>query len=126
MCLHKNEFDEVPYACYPMKLVKAETTYERVDWPTSKENDLCSIEFNVNSVNPRRFYYTRSWKYPSYCRQFMKDWNRFAREKKTVCISARLSDQKTADGKKIIEQYGPWEVIRIGKWCRSYFGGGCD
>lgn len=116
------------YTCYRIDLVKAEAAYDRVIWPNSDYNNVCSLSFKIRSINPAHFYYTRSWRDPIFCKKFIKDWNKFSYRKLKVCIAGYLHgpDKIKYEDREVLEESGPWEVIRIGKWCKSYFEGNCD
>lgn len=111
------------YICFRSSIVEAKANYERVRWPGSQLTNVCSISFSIYSISPAHFYYTRGWRDPEYCKMFMKEWNDLRKKNKKVCIAADQNPPEKVKykGKDILEQSAPWEIIRSGKWCRSYF-----
>ena len=114
--------------CYRIELVKTEAYYEMTTWQSSTESLMCGLSFSIEGINPIHIYYSRSWYDPSYCKAFLKDWNRFSKRRVKVCIAGGLDDptEKIYRGRVALKQSAPWEVVRIGKWCREHFAGSCD
>ncbi len=111
------------YTCFKANLIQVSADYERVRWPGSKYNNVCSLSLNIYSIKPAHFYFTRSWRDPSYCKKFTKDWAGLRKQNKKVCIAAdQVSLHKIKrNGIEILEQSGYLEIIRSRKWCHSYF-----
>lgn len=122
--------DEVKdmYLCFKIQLIKAEVHYDRVRWPDNDFTDVCSISLTIDATNPSYFYYSRKWRAPDLCKKFTKDWNDLKKENKKVCIAARLDSPEKVlrSGKEYFEKSAPYEVIKSGQWCHSYFDGYCD
>lgn len=115
------------YLCFDKDLVKVDIERDRVQWPSSDFTNVCSIGITINMNGVRYFYYSRGWRYPQLCKQFVENWNRYIKTNKKICIAARLDPLiKIEKGKKTVEQSAPYEIIRIGNWCHSYFDGYCE
>lgn len=116
------------YRCFDIHLVKIEIERDRVRWPGSSFTNVCSISLTIDSTSLTYFYYSRGWRYPELCNQFAKDWNDLKKKNKEVCIAARLDppDRREDKGKEFLQKSGPYEVIKSGNWCHSYFDGYCD
>lgn len=117
------------YICFKVSLIKANANYERVRWPSSSLTDVCSINLSVNSTKPSYYYYSRGWRDPDLCRKFMKEWNEITKENRKVCIAARLDSPEKVqqkNRKEFLERSAPYEVIKSGSWCHSYFDGYCN
>lgn len=121
----QNEVDEFKgqYICFKSHLIKVKANYERVRWPGTQFTNVCSLSFNIDSVNPAHFYYSRGWHDPLYCKKFLNEWNVLRKKHKKFCIAAEQHGLRKAKykGKDILRESGYWEIIRSGKWCRSYF-----
>lgn len=111
------------YICFRSHLIKVRAEYDRVRWPDSAFTNVCSLSLQVVATNPSYFYITRKWRDPIYCKKFLRDWTELRKKNKKVCIAADLWPVKKVKykGKVILERSGYWEIIRSGKWCRSYF-----
>lgn len=122
-----DEFKE-SYICFKTNLIKVNIHYERAPWPDSSLTDVCSIGLSIIVTKPSYHYYSRGWRYPDLCRKFVQDWNELKKENKKVCIAARLDLPKKVqrNGKTFLERSAPYEVIKSGSWCHSYFDGYCN
>ena len=122
-----DEFKDM-YICFRIHLIKLKVNYDRVRWPDSDFTNVCSLNLTIDSTNPSYFYYSRKWRDPDLCHKFIKDWNELKKENKRVCIAARLESfsKKTFKDKEFFERSAPYEVIKSGSWCHSYFDGYCD
>lgn len=122
-----NEF-RGSYICFNINLIKVKVNYERVRWPGSDFNNVCSLSFSINSTKPAYFYYSRGLRDPDYCKEIINEWEKYKNENRKVCIAARLDPPEIERymGVKILERSAPYEIIRIGKWCHSYFEGYCE
>lgn len=130
LAANDDEFKDM-YLCFNISEVKLNIEYDRVRWPDSQFNDVCSINIMIaqNQTNPAYFYYSRNWRYPALCKKFLKDWSKLKKDKnRKVCIAARLgtADKEMKNGKEFLERSAPYEVIKSGKWCHGYFTGYCD
>ncbi len=116
------------YLCFPIGQIEVNAEYDRVRWPNSDLNNVCSLGFHIRKTNPAYFYYSRSWRDPSYCKSFMHKWAELKKENKEICIAARLDppNKKKYKGKEFFQRSAPYEVIKSGNWCHSYFDGYCD
>ncbi len=117
------------YSCFNIHQIKLNINYERVHWPNSQLNDVCDVSFNIDSTTPTYFYYTRGWHDPSFCKKILEDWNKLKEDtNRKVCIAARLdpAEKRKIGEKEFLERSAPYEVIKSGKWCHSYFGGYCN
>lgn len=121
------EFKDL-YKCFDIHLVKIEIERDRVRWPGSSFTNVCSLGLTIDSTTPTYFYYSRGWRSPELCDQFVKDWNNLKKKNKKVCIAARLDppDKKEDKGKEFFQRSAPYEVIKSENWCHSYFDGYCD
>ncbi len=114
--------------CFKAKLVKLEIEYTTSDiWSSPKEDPVCSLSFTVDSISPVRYYMQRSFKSPDYCKKFKKNWDKYIKKYKRVCIAAYLNEPYGTkhNGKTALVKSGYWETIKIGNWCHSYFVGYC-
>lgn len=116
------------YICFKTSLIKVNVHYERTPWPDSSLTDVCSLSLTINATKPSYYYYSRGWRYPDLCRKFMSDWDGLKKENKKVCIAARLdlSEKVQKSGKTFLERSAPYEIIKSGSWCHSYFDGYCN
>ena len=116
------------YKCFDIHLVKIEIERDRVRWPGNSFTNVCSIGLTIDSTTPTYFYYSRGWRSPELCNQFVKDWSDLKKKNKEVCIAARLDpiEKKEDMGKEFFQRSAPYEVIKSGNWCHSYFDGYCD
>jgi hypothetical protein len=58
----------------------------------------------------------------------MHKWEKLKKENKEVCIAARLDPhtKEKSNGKEFFQSSAPYEVIKSGSWCHSYFEGYCN
>lgn len=122
-----DEFKDM-YLCFKIQLINVKAHYERVRWPDSAFINVCSLNLTIDATNPSYFYYSRKWRDPDLCKRFIKDWNELKKENRKVCIAARLGlpEKVQQNGKELFERSAPYEVIKSGPWCHSYFDGHCD
>jgi hypothetical protein len=122
-----NDFKDM-YLCFRAPLVKVKAHYDSVRWPDSDFANVCSLSLTIDATNPSYFYYSRKWRDPDLCKKFVKNWNNLKNENKKVCIAARLGSPEKVqrNGNELLERSAPYEVIKIGNWCHSYFDGYCD
>jgi hypothetical protein len=124
----KNDKFQNLYTCFDVNKVKVEIEWDKVQWPGTRFVDVCSIGLTIDRETLSYFYFSRGWRYPKLCTQFMSDWSYIRKNNKKVCIAARLDPprKKIKNGKHFLERTAPYEVIKSGSWCHSYFDGYCE